>query len=141
MAATTQELALRYLLELSVDIHAAALVDGGGSVIASAPDSFGGRAAGLARDLAAEAGRIAPGTPKTVEIDVSVEDGAAFVIREEGQSLICVTGRSVLPGLIFHDMHAVLTDLERAAAQEAQRVPMRDRDTAAARAGRSGSGP
>ena len=123
MAATTQELALRYLLELSVDIHAAALVDAQGTVVAAAPDSFGGRARGLARELAGEARRMAPPQGNIVEIDVSVEDGAAFVISEEQRSMVCVTGRSVLPGLIFHDMHAVLKDLERAAAQEALREP------------------
>jgi hypothetical protein len=122
MAATTQELALRYLLELSVDIHAAALVDRDGSLIAAAPDSFGGGAAKLARELAAEARALAPEGADTVEIDVSVEDGAAFIICGAEHSMICVTGRSVLPGLIFHDMHAVLTDLDRAAAQEAKRV-------------------
>ena len=122
MAATTQELALLYLLELSVDIHAAALVDRDGSLIAAAPDSFGGRAAGLARELAAEARALAPEGAQSVEIDVSVEDGAAFIICGPDQSMICVTGRSVLPGLIFHDMHAVLSDLDRAAAQEARRV-------------------
>jgi hypothetical protein len=124
MAATTQELALRYLLELSVDIHAAALVDADGSLIAAAPDSFGGRATKLARELVAEVRGLAPAGAEAVEIDVSVEDGAVFVIHEEGQSMVCVTGRSVLPGLIFHDMHAVLGDVERAAAQEARRVPI-----------------
>jgi hypothetical protein len=122
MAATTQELALRYLLELSVDIHAAALVDGDGTVVAAAPDGFGGHARGLSRELAGEARDMRPSGDGTVEIDVSVEDGAAFVICEEHQSMVCVTGRSVLPGLIFHDMHAVLKDLERAAAQEASRI-------------------
>jgi hypothetical protein len=123
MAATTQELALRYLLELSVDIHAAALIDRAGSVIASAPDSFGKRASGLSRELAREAREMSPSTGTVVEIDVSVEDGAAFVICGQEQSMVCVTGRSVLPGLIFHDMHAVLKDLERAAEQEIRRDP------------------
>jgi hypothetical protein len=124
MAATTQELALRYLLELSVDIHAAALVDRDGSLIASAPDSFGGRAAGLARELAGEARAFGPQGAGAVEIDVSVEDGSVFIICGPEHSMICVTGRSVLPGLIFHDMHAVLNDLDRAAAQEARRTPI-----------------
>ncbi len=124
MAATTQELALRYLLELSVDIHAAALVDQDGSLIASAPDSFGGRAAKLARELAGAARALAPEGAGNVEIDVSVEDGSAFIICGADNSMICVTGRSVLPGLIFHDMHAVLNDLDRAAAQEARRTPI-----------------
>jgi hypothetical protein len=102
-------------------------VDSDGSLIAAAPDSFGGRAAGLARELATEARALAPESAESVEIDVSVEDGAAFVIFAGGQSMICVTGRSVLPGLIFHDMHAVLSDLDRAAAQESRRIPVSGR--------------
>jgi hypothetical protein len=35
--------------------------------------------------------------------------------------MACVTSRSVNPGLIFYDMHAVLRDLDRAAAAEARR--------------------
>ena len=35
--------------------------------------------------------------------------------------MACVTNRNVHPGLIFYDMHAVLRDLDRAAAAEARR--------------------
>ena len=35
--------------------------------------------------------------------------------------MVCVTNRSVHPGLIFYDMHAVLRDLDRAAAAEQRR--------------------
>ena len=41
-----------------------------------------------------------------------------FVLGEAGHVMVCVTNRSVHPGLIFYDMHAVLRDLERAAAAE-----------------------
>jgi hypothetical protein len=41
--------------------------------------------------------------------------------------MVCLTDRSVLPGLIFYDMHAVLTDLDRAAGAEARRVGAAER--------------
>jgi hypothetical protein len=118
MAATTHELALRYLLELSADIHAAALMDEDGRMLGSAPAHFGERAIGLACALADEARRLgSPAGESAVELDVTCEDGVVFVVSEPGRAMVCVTGRSVLAGLIFHDMHVVLTDLERAAGQ------------------------
>ena len=43
------------------------------------------------------------------------EGGTLFLIRYAEGAMVCLTDRSVLPGLIFYDMHAVLTDLDRAA--------------------------
>ena len=44
-----------------------------------------------------------------------------FLLGEADLMMACVTNRNVHPGLIFYDMHAVLRDLERAAAAEALR--------------------
>jgi hypothetical protein len=130
MAATTHALALRYLLALSMDIHAAALMDDGGALLASAPAPLPGRAGDLARALALETLSLSDGAAlgdaaqgagvargRVVELDASCEEGGVFVVRDLGMAMVCVTGRAVLPGLIFHDMHAVLNDIERAAGQ------------------------
>jgi hypothetical protein len=53
-----------------------------------------------------------------VEVDVLATAGAMFILGEEDLVMACVTNRNVHPGLIFYDMHAVLRDLERAAAAE-----------------------
>ena len=45
--------------------------------------------------------------------------------------MACTTNRSVNAGLIFYDMHAVLRDIERAAAAEAQRERTHDAREAA----------
>jgi hypothetical protein len=44
-----------------------------------------------------------------------------FLIRNAEMTMLCVTARAVLPGLIFYDMHAVLRDLKRAAEAEGRR--------------------
>ena len=122
MAATSQELALRYLLELSSDIRLAMLLDPDGGLLAAAPQPPPGRLAELAGQLSGEAGALFGGDGDEVEIDAACEGGTLFLIRSGEGAMVCLTDRSVLPGLIFYDMHAVLTDLERAASAEARRV-------------------
>jgi hypothetical protein len=129
MAATSQELALRYLLELSSDIRMGLLLDSDGGLVASAPQPPPGRLAELAGDLSREAGVLFGGDGETVEIDALCEGGTLFLIRHPEGAMVCITDRSVLPGLIFYDMHAVLTDLERAANAEARRVGTAGRAT------------
>jgi hypothetical protein len=122
MAATSEELALRYLLELSSDIRMGLLLDRDGRLVAAAPQPPPGRVAELTGELSREAGALFGGSGEPVEIDALCEGGTLFLIRSEDGAMVCLTDRSVLPGLIFYDMHAVLTDLERAAGAEARRV-------------------
>jgi predicted regulator of Ras-like GTPase activity (Roadblock/LC7/MglB family) len=126
VAVTAHDLALRYLLELSADIRGALLTDRDGALLGSA-GSF--PVAGLdqaAERLAAEAEKLCASAGGTegrvaVEIDVLAETGALFVLGEGDRVMVCVTSRTVHPGLIFYDMHAVLRDLDRAAAAEERR--------------------
>ena len=119
MAAITEELALRYLLELSTDIRVAFLVDGEDALIAAAPELPPARILGAGAQLAREARSLANGSEPLVEIDVSLEGGAAFVVWEGGPALVCVTGPFALPGLILHDMRIALAELRRGASEEA----------------------
>ena len=127
--ASAHDLALRYLLELSTDIRGALLLTRDGGLLASAGhlaaedlDSVGERLAAAAQDLSRN-GRADSddGGQASIEIDVMSAGGALFLLGEAGQVMACVTNRTVHPGLIFYDMHAVLRDLERAAAAEAVR--------------------
>jgi hypothetical protein len=122
MTANSQELALRYLLELSSDIRMALLLDRDGRLLAAAPQPPPGRMAELAGELSREAGERFGSGSETVELDAVCEGGTLFLIRYAEGAMVCLTDRSVLPGLIFYDMHAVLTDLDRAASAEARRV-------------------
>ena len=125
---SSHDLALRYLLELSADIRGALLLDREGRLLATAghlpPDdleAIGQRLADSARSLSN--GRPADDGHEhgAVEIDVLSGAGAMFLLGEADLVMACVTNRNVHPGLIFYDMHAVLRDLERAAAAEARR--------------------
>jgi hypothetical protein len=127
IAATSHQLALQYLLELSSDIRLGLFLDSGGGVIAAAPEAPGARLSELARQLAAEAGARFGDGGEPVEIDAVCEGGSVFLIHSDAGSMVCLTDRSVLHPLIFYDMHAVLTDIDRAAVAEARRVGVGER--------------
>jgi hypothetical protein len=120
MPATANDLALRYLLELSADIRAALLMDRGGEVLAAAGALPPAGLPERARRVVAEVDSLAP-PGETVEVDVFAARGALFVLAEDAHVMVCTTNRAVNPGLIFYDMHAVLRDLDRAAAAEERR--------------------
>jgi hypothetical protein len=130
VTASANQLAVRYLLELSTDIRGAMLLSRTGELLASAGHlatgdlaSVGQRLAETARGLS-QNGRAPGGSDSehpAIEIDVLSTGGAMFLLGEEELMMACVTNRNVHPGLIFYDMHAVLRDLERAAAAEALR--------------------
>jgi hypothetical protein len=118
---SAHDLALRYLLELSTDIRGALLLDRDGRLLASAGHLASEDLAAFGRRLAGSVRDVAQAEHAAVEIDVHSAGGAMFVLGEALHVMACVTNRSVHPGLIFYDMHAVLRDLDRAAAAEAVR--------------------
>jgi hypothetical protein len=119
MEAATQELALRYLLELSTDIRLALLIDDDGELIAAAPERPADRTFEVCADVVREAAALAGDSNTTpLELDVTLDGGGVFVVREGGPALLCVTGRFALPGLILHDMRVVLDDLRRGGPRE-----------------------
>src|SRR2546425_2412171 len=75
MTASSQELALGYLLELSSDIRMALLLDPAGDVVAAAPQSPPGRTAELAGELSREVGGLFGHAGAPVEIDALCEGG------------------------------------------------------------------
>ena len=85
------------------------------------------RLAVLATEFSNEAGSLFGSGDEDVEIDAVCDGGALFLIRFREGAMVCLTDRSVLPGLIFYDVHAVLTDLDRAAGAEARRVGAAER--------------
>jgi hypothetical protein len=127
MAATSHQLALRYLLELSGDIRLALFLDRDGGVSAAAPEAPGPRLSELAAQLAGEAGTLFGAGGEPVEIDAACEGGSVFLVHSGEGSMLCLTDRSVLHALIFYDMHAVLKDIDRAAGAEARRVGVAER--------------
>jgi hypothetical protein len=100
----------------------ALLLDSDGGVVAAAPQAPPGSMAALAAELYTDTVAAFAPDGEPVELDAACEGGAVFLVRSSDGALVCLTDRSVLPPLIFYDMHAVLMDLDRAADAEARRV-------------------
>jgi hypothetical protein len=113
MEAAPHELTLRYLLELSTDIRVALLMDDEGNLAAAAPERPSQEVVRVGEDIAREAVALAPDRDTAVEVDVTLERGTVFVVREGVAALVCVTGPFALPGLVLHDMRVVLGDIRR----------------------------
>jgi hypothetical protein len=87
--------------------------DGEANLVAAAPDRPSEEAVQRCEELAREAMALAPDAQTPVEVDVTVDGGTVFVVREDEPALVCIAGPFALPGLILHDMRVVLGDLRR----------------------------
>lgn len=118
MEVVSRELALHYLMELSTDIRVALLIGEDGELLAAAPERPAERAVRASAELAREALALGGQNGAPLELDVTVEGGAVFLIREAELLLVCVTGPFALPGLILHDMRVVMNDLREGSPGE-----------------------
>jgi predicted regulator of Ras-like GTPase activity (Roadblock/LC7/MglB family) len=117
MAATTGGTdpgeALTTLTELSSQIEGAVLVDEEGAVLGSsfASDAAAERVAGAASELL-RAARERAGEERAplTHLMVETEDGAVFVVREDGKAVAAVTGREPTVGLVFYDLKVTLRE-------------------------------
>lgn len=98
------------LVERSRDVVAAVLLDAAGSMLASAgSDGERSRQLGeLAYGLLREAD--AASSEPVAQVEVAVSGGAVFVVRTARRMFACVTGRPVLPALLFYDLRRTMID-------------------------------
>jgi len=101
------EAALAYLAEMSPDLRGAALLDGGGAVLAAT-----GEAGPWARDSAAllEAADRAEEEP-VEQIHIGTTQGEVFAVRHAGLAAVAVTDRFALASLTLFDLRSLLRDL------------------------------
>ena len=105
----------RRLVETSVDVRCAVLVDSAGNLVAASEDdrTRARRLADLTRELIEAADAAAP--EPTEQLEVRVEGGAVFAVRTPRHTLACVTRRLALPALILYDLRQTISALEHAA--------------------------
>ncbi len=105
----TPELALAYLAELSTDIRAAVVIDAGGTLRAHSgvPDGAAEQVAEQVRELFDQARQAGA----TGQFEVTLPEGALFVIEDQGWTLAVVAGRYALSSLMFYDLRMVARDL------------------------------
>jgi hypothetical protein len=111
--ALTPELALDYLQEISTDITAAVVFDGGGR-LAAGPEPNGDNAERMRElvvDLFERGDDVAGGSGRAAQIEVTLADSAVFAVRGAAWTLAVVAHRYALPSLMFYDLRSVITDL------------------------------
>lgn len=98
--------ALGELMELSSQITAAIVLDAEGSVLASSTDDASASAALAAStaDLIAAAADLGSEDRDVTRVEVELEDGAVFVVREGGTTVAATTGPSPTSGLVIYDL-------------------------------------
>ncbi len=117
--------ALRELSELSSQITAAVVLDAEGAVLASAPENeaAGTRLAESARELVEAASGLGAGAGEVTRVEVELDEGALFVIREGGHTVAATTGPRPTSGLVVYDLRTCAQALTAAPKKRRTRKP------------------
>jgi predicted regulator of Ras-like GTPase activity (Roadblock/LC7/MglB family) len=102
--------ALRELSELSSQIESAIVLGADGSVLASTYEDPA-RAAALASStlgLVAAAFELNAQPQEVTRVEVELEDGAVFVLRDGGRTIAATTGPDPTSGLVVYDLRTCL---------------------------------
>ncbi len=100
--------ALDRLREMSVDLRGAAILDGGGNVLAATGGDEAWEEAAKGLLAAADA----TGPQPAARVHVGTEDGEAFALRSGSFAIVAVAERFTLASLMLFDMRSVLRELK-----------------------------
>jgi predicted regulator of Ras-like GTPase activity (Roadblock/LC7/MglB family) len=106
--------ALAELAELSSQVERAVVLRADGSVLAATPEDEAAAAA-LARaalDVLATAFELRSSPQEVTRVEVELEEGALFVLREGGRTIAAVTGPEPTSGLVAYDLRTCLERIE-----------------------------
>jgi predicted regulator of Ras-like GTPase activity (Roadblock/LC7/MglB family) len=106
--------ALAELAELSSQVERAVVLRADGSVLAATPEDEAAAAA-LARaalDVLATAFELRSSPQEVTRVEVELEEGALFVLREGGRTIAAVTGPEPTAGLVAYDLRTCLERIE-----------------------------
>jgi len=98
--------ALGELMELSSQITAAAVLDGDGAVLASSsgdPERTAALAASI-QELVAAAADLGTEGRDVTRVEVELDEGAFFVVRDGGHVVGATTGANPTSGLVVYDL-------------------------------------
>jgi hypothetical protein len=111
--------ALRELLDVSEDVHAAVLFERGGVEIA-ASTAGGAEIAAIGDAMLAYADALRQDGAAVERMEAALERGSVFVVRDGERAVVAVTGREPVSALVFHDLRACLRKAGRRARQRAR---------------------
>ena len=105
--------ALAELTELSSQIRAAVVLGTDGSLLGSIPGDTG-TAESLERatlELVAAASELSP-SHEVTRVEVELEAGGLFVLREDGRTIAATTGPQPTSGLVIYDLRTCLREID-----------------------------
>ena len=111
MSQTAQ--ALADLTEISSQIESAVAFDREGTVVASTvDDERAGRLASTALELLNAAEEHGTDGKELAQLDVALQDGSVFVVRDGERRIAATTGPAPTVGLVFYDLKSCLRNAE-----------------------------
>ena len=104
------EKALSELTDISSQVRAAVLLDGGGKVLASTLPAERAEEFAVAAKLLWEQAEVVrtDDEAKLTQLEAATEDGSVFIVREAEQTLAAVTSPEPTAGLVFYDLRSAL---------------------------------
>lgn len=120
------EKALGELMELSSQITAAVVLDGDGGVLASSSGDSASLASSTLELVAAAADLGGDGRGVT-RVEVELDEGAIFVVREGDRTVAATTGPDPTSGLVVYDLrtcaHAITSAPRKRRARKPKEEP------------------
>ena len=108
------EKALSEVMELSSQITAAVVLDRDGAVLAASPETAGATLAASAQDLVRAAVELGSEGRDVTRVEVELDEGALFVVREGDHIVAAVTGPNPTSGLVVYDLRTCAQAIETA---------------------------
>ena len=121
--------ALAELMELSSQITAAVALDADGSVLAASSDTAGAALTASTLDLVSAAADLGSGGDVT-RVEVELDEGALFVVREGDRTVAATTGPRPTSGLVVYDLRTCAQAIATA-APKTKRAPRKPKEETA----------
>jgi predicted regulator of Ras-like GTPase activity (Roadblock/LC7/MglB family) len=129
--------ALERLRDISSQVRAAVIFERGGQVVGStlADEERAKRVAEEAEQLLAEAEQRGPtdGGDEFAQLEVALQGGSVFVVRNGNRLIAATTPPEPTVGLVFYDLKSCLRELETPAAPPKKRAPAKRKPAARAK--------
>jgi len=123
--------AIRELMELSSQITAAIALGEDGSVLASSSDD-GAATASLSAstlELVSAAADLGPDGGDVTRVEVELDEGALFVVREGGRTVAATTGPKPTSGLVVYDLRTCAQAIDT--SPKKRRAPRKPKEESA----------
>jgi predicted regulator of Ras-like GTPase activity (Roadblock/LC7/MglB family) len=121
--------ALADLTEISTQIETAVVFDREGTVMASTvDDEKAGRLAASALELLRAAEAHGTEAAELAQLDVALQDGGVFVVRDDDRLVAATTTPEPTVGLVFYDLKTCLRGLAAEETGEPARAPVAEQD-------------